>query len=163
MNVKNGVTIQINSLAALERLLGNDPELEINLRNSVVQNYANKYIRGIAETFENSAAFKDLRKQMNDNIREKFLVKDGHVHSFGKQGFGLNDETKKLVDEYCTDELKSLVCEKYDAQRVDVSEIIERKVKAISDNIENYITESAFQYKVTQEVNRRLKLALDNK
>jgi len=37
--------IQINSLEALERLIGNDNELEIEIRNSVVQNFSKKFLK----------------------------------------------------------------------------------------------------------------------
>jgi hypothetical protein len=36
------VKIQINSLEALERLIGNDNNLEIDIRNSIVQNFTKK-------------------------------------------------------------------------------------------------------------------------
>lgn len=39
--------IQINSLEALERLIGGDTELEIEVRNSIVQEFAKKYLKGI--------------------------------------------------------------------------------------------------------------------
>ena len=38
--------IQINSLEALERLIGGDTELEIEVRNSIVQEFAKKYLKG---------------------------------------------------------------------------------------------------------------------
>ncbi len=40
--------IQINSLAALERLIGGDNEFEIEIRNSVVQAFTQKHLKGIA-------------------------------------------------------------------------------------------------------------------
>ena len=43
----NSVTIQINSLEALERLIGNDAELEINIRNAIVQKFTKKHLKAI--------------------------------------------------------------------------------------------------------------------
>jgi hypothetical protein len=40
--------IQINSLEALERLIGGDTELEIELRNTVVQEFSKKHLKCIA-------------------------------------------------------------------------------------------------------------------
>ena len=42
--------LQINSLEALERLIGGDNEVELDLRNSVVQAFTNKHLRGLAES-----------------------------------------------------------------------------------------------------------------
>ena len=40
--------IQINSLDALERLIGGDTELEIEVRNSVIQKFAEKHLKPLA-------------------------------------------------------------------------------------------------------------------
>lgn len=40
--------IQINSLAALERLIGGDNQLEFDIRQSVVNAFTKKYLKGIA-------------------------------------------------------------------------------------------------------------------
>lgn len=42
------VKIQINSLEALERLIGGDSALEIEVRNSIVQNFTTKHLKAIA-------------------------------------------------------------------------------------------------------------------
>lgn len=42
--------IQINSLAALERLLGGDTEFEIEMREKVAQDFAKKYLKGVVAT-----------------------------------------------------------------------------------------------------------------
>jgi hypothetical protein len=44
------VKIQINSLEALERLIGNDNELEIQIRGSIVQEFTKKHLRSLATT-----------------------------------------------------------------------------------------------------------------
>lgn len=41
--------IQINSLDALERLIGGDSEVEIEIRNSIVQEFTKKYLKSVAE------------------------------------------------------------------------------------------------------------------
>ena len=37
------IVLQINSLKALERLIGGDSELEIGVRNSIVQEFSKKH------------------------------------------------------------------------------------------------------------------------
>ena len=40
--------IQINSLEAVERLIGGDTEVEIEVRNSVVQEFAKKHLKAVS-------------------------------------------------------------------------------------------------------------------
>ena len=39
--------IQINSLEALERLIGGDTQVEIEIRNSIVQEFTKKYLKSL--------------------------------------------------------------------------------------------------------------------
>ena len=48
----NSVKIQINSKDALERLIGGDNALEIEIRNSVVQDFSKKHLKSLAESQE---------------------------------------------------------------------------------------------------------------
>jgi dGTP triphosphohydrolase len=50
MSDKTDVKIQLNSLEALERLIGGDSALEVEIRNSVVQNFATKHLKSLANT-----------------------------------------------------------------------------------------------------------------
>lgn len=52
--------IQINSLAALERLIGGDTELEIDLRRSVVEAFAKKHLKAVAMALPIEAEMKKL-------------------------------------------------------------------------------------------------------
>ena len=44
----DGVKIQINSLEALERLIGGDTSMEVELRASIVQDFAKRHLKSIA-------------------------------------------------------------------------------------------------------------------
>lgn len=57
------VKIQINNLEALERLIGGDTELEIEVRNSVVQSFAEKHLKAIANS--------ETIQRAVDNVRDK--------------------------------------------------------------------------------------------
>ena len=45
MRHQEPVKIQINSLEALERLIGGDPSLEFDIRNNVAQKFAAKHLK----------------------------------------------------------------------------------------------------------------------
>lgn len=72
----NKLTLQINNLEALERLIGGDSEVEVEIRNSVVQKFADKHLKALANSdmitkFCNSLGAtiqKDLHEQANNQI-----------------------------------------------------------------------------------------------
>ena len=65
--------IQINNLAALERLIGGDSELEIEIRNSVVQDFTKKHLKPIAtEAFLTNYAYA-LAKQVKAEIEKEMF------------------------------------------------------------------------------------------
>ena len=97
--------IQINSLEALERLIGGDSELEIEVRNNVVQDFANKHLKGLAVVY-NENHFKNLTntvyKEMKDKFQEEFGLKittekSPSYYSSPKQVLVLKDETKAQI------------------------------------------------------------------
>jgi len=78
-----GVTIQINSVAALERLLGGDDVLAVELRRSVAAEFARRHLETIAKTAVNAelaGAEEKVRNIVNDlltsesDLRWAFLV-----------------------------------------------------------------------------------------
>ena len=63
-----GVTIQINSVEALERLIGNDTELEIQLRNSVVQEFTNRHLKKLATLDLMNNASQAVQQELKDHF-----------------------------------------------------------------------------------------------
>lgn len=63
--------IQINSLAALERLIGGDSELEIEVRNSVVQNFTKKYLKDVANSEIVKVEANLVKREVYDSVFKK--------------------------------------------------------------------------------------------
>lgn len=57
--------IQINSLAALERLIGGDTEVEIAIRGNIVQEFAKKHLKAVA----NSATINSNLLQYREELK----------------------------------------------------------------------------------------------
>lgn len=55
--------LQINSLAALERLIGGDTEVELEIRNNIVQEFAKKHLKPIADSPNINSIKADLLQQ----------------------------------------------------------------------------------------------------
>ena len=76
--------IQINSLQALERLIGGDTELEMEVRNSVAQNFSKKYLKGVID--------EKIIKLIDKAVAEELGVVNWP--------FDIKGVAKKRVDEY---------------------------------------------------------------
>lgn len=63
--MSNGITIQINSVAALERLLGDDAELAIELRRSVAAEFARRHLETLV-----TDAIRSEREQSEAKVKK---------------------------------------------------------------------------------------------
>lgn len=72
--------IQINSLVALERLIGDDKEMEITVKTSVINEFAKSYIKSVA----NSEIVDTIKKAILDEVKKTnyfgLLVQDKSNH-----------------------------------------------------------------------------------
>ncbi len=66
--MRHDVKLQINSKEALERLIGGDSQLEIELRNSIVQEFAEKYLKAVA----NSEVIDSKLEKLKNGLIEQF-------------------------------------------------------------------------------------------
>lgn len=61
----NKLTLQINNLEALERLIGGDSEVEIEIRNSVASRFAEKHLKPLLNSSNVLEIVRKLREQMD--------------------------------------------------------------------------------------------------
>jgi hypothetical protein len=76
------VKIQINSLAALNRLIGEDSEFEFELRRSVVSNFFNKsnpFIVKLTEQLETELTNKIFIDKSKNSWRTDYKLKDEYI------------------------------------------------------------------------------------
>lgn len=92
------IKIQINSVEALERLIGGDTETEIEIRNSVVQEFAKRHLKAVTQEQMTVA----LKNTIIQEIRNRFLK---NTDSGWRSDFTLNDDTAKLIQ----DEVKGII------------------------------------------------------
>lgn len=139
--------IQINSLEALERLIGGDSEFEIEIRNSVVQEFAKKHIKCLAQNF----SFRDssiITKLIQDEVKNCI----GEEHYFNNT-IKLNQKyivyiqqvieqkIKDIVVKTTTDVFDTFNLEKMTENRLKlltiqtVDELVKTKLKKISEQI----------------------------
>lgn len=131
--------IQINSLEALERLIGGDTDVEIQIRNSVVQNFTNKHLKGIATTYLENGYLKALETTISNDVFEKV---SGWSDSY-KFKTAYKDAATRLIKDLIEKEIREqlqLLCTK--------------------DKLEKLV-ESALSYQVTVQVNEITKTLIE--
>ena len=70
------IKIQINSLEAVERLIGGDNEIEIQVRNSIVNDFTKRHLKGVVS----EKMSKDISKAIENELLKE--VKLGYGFSF---------------------------------------------------------------------------------
>lgn len=98
------LTLQINSIHALEKLIGGDTKVEVDIRNSVVQAFATKHLKCIANEILNDTFKKEIKKVTDGYIKEdswhRFTLNDG----FEKKIKAKVDELVRISIAKCIDE-----------------------------------------------------------
>lgn len=67
----NKLTIQINNLEALERLIGGNSEVEIEVRNSVIQKFSEKHLKPLANCEPITSTLKTIAEAIKIQVIEK--------------------------------------------------------------------------------------------
>ncbi len=87
----NKLTIQINNLEALERLIGGDSEVEVEIRNSVIQNFAEKHLKPLA----NCDVVTSTMRKITENIQTQTTTRiNAEIATFKKDYYGNVSEIK---------------------------------------------------------------------
>lgn len=151
------VKIQIASLAALERLLGNDSEVEFEIRQSVAENFAKKHLKAIAS----DAIMQAKERTILDAVTRE-LFTNGPKDYWGNP--------RPVLKSELTQPLRTLVQEEiYTVARQVVSEVLEvevlkEKLRKLSDNaVKDFETDwnsAQMQRRIDAEVDKRIKSKL---
>lgn len=147
----SNLTLQINSLEALERLIGNDNDCEIEIRNRVVQEFAKKHLKAIANetTFQNEIhSFKqELQKEFDKRMEEAIASVKRYYEGGGIEKVNLHPKVKESIER--------TVCEKIDGQ---IAEAVEGGIKYWSQDVSiDKRIEQKMDYHITQHINQAVK------
>lgn len=78
------IKVQLNSLKALERLIGGDSEIEIEIRNSIVQEFTKRYLKALVTEDH----IKTLRTELDIELkRAKDQIQKETQEVFGKYDY----------------------------------------------------------------------------
>lgn len=87
----NKLTIQINNLEALERLIGGDSEVEIEIRNSVIQNFAEKHLKPLANSPAITSTLSSIKDAIQNEIKKQC---EAQIATFTADYYGRTSDVK---------------------------------------------------------------------
>lgn len=138
------------NLPALERLIGGDTEIEIGLRQQVVEEFARKHLKTVIndETWKRFSA--QWNKEINTEIGNAIqgLAGNGHFKSEAADiGLKIRNQIEHVASEMINKALNAII----DRQRIFLASQLDEKIKSILN--------FDIQKRVEAEVQRRLTVA----
>lgn len=124
--------IQINTLEALERLIGGDTQLEMDIRQNIVEAFTKKHLKSLV----NSEVIKQSSKIMQDEIEKIF-------QNSSRYGQVISDKYKEILSNYIKQEIQKFV-------NLEIRKVVDEVVS-------NEVTEEIIQYKIESFLNAHIK------
>lgn len=124
--------IQINNLEALERLIGGDTQLEMDIRQNIVEAFTKKHLKSLA----NSEVIKQSSKIIQDEIEKVF-------QNSSRYGQVISDKYKEILSNYIKQEIQKFV-------NLEIRKVVDEVVS-------NEVTEEIIQYKIESFLNAHIK------
>lgn len=147
------IKIQLNSLEALERLIGGNTELEMELRNSVAQDFTKKYLKGLVTTQLELGAKQLIPKV----LKEEGILENDNLWNIRLTPQIVNS-IKNSIDVEVKNRLASEAAQKVLTPIInDFQEQLKAQVALAVDRITGQIEESVLTGKINSLVNARIK------
>lgn len=155
---ESGVTIQINNLAALERLLGADSELTTSIRSSVAEAFAKKHMVNLVERefSQKEAAMKQL---VAEEVARYCLQKTRDSTSWAPI-VELTPSVKEKIKLEVSTQLGMVMAGEIARQKAEVTAALVKELETLRACIPNLVTERVtvkFNKEVTDALDARLK------
>ena len=153
------LTLQLNSVAAVEALIGGDTEVEVELRKSVVAGFTRKHLKQLANSEFLSDAVHEVKLSVQEIVTNKLsetigsLVKQPNQYSYrDNYAFKLNDKTVEAIEREVRNQAVSIVGETINRAIAKASFFDQAYIKQAVDKKFN----EAFNAAVTEAVNKKL-------
>lgn len=127
--------IQINSKEALERLIGDDKEMEIAIKSAVINQFAKQYLKSVA----NDEIIRELKAAVLAEVEAEVARHVELAPVFSVSRFKARPELKKAIQNATKEALRELVKEAIEERMSDVEEEIKQllgyKLDIICDKV----------------------------
>lgn len=140
--------IQINSLEALERLIGGDTEVEIDIRNSIVQKFANRHLKGVVNGLVERGLIKAAETEIKKEVFE--TLNWNNVRLTDKYKSVLESEISIMIGK----KIEALISSKLELNALE--EQIDIKINRRLISILDTLTKGAIEEKAKQLIKEKL-------
>lgn len=144
-----GTTIQINSLEALERMIGGDSETEIQIRYSIIQEFAKKHLKALVPEVV-AGSLDELKKEVRQVVLDEYFQRSKH-------GWGVMPN--EMLDEFKTGRIKENFEQLFAAAIQEIGNGVAHKVLS-PEFISQYLSvkfDEIVEKKALEIVNQRMK------
>ena len=152
---KNSLTLQINSLEALEKLIGGDTQVELDIRNNIVQAFAEKHLKAVAGTQQVNNAIANIRASIEQEVRAECTRSFGDYSNVWNRQIKLDDKIKSVIKQEVLTQIQSII-DSYLKEIVSspewIKEKLEKQIKQLILNIVN----SELQVKISDAVKSKI-------
>lgn len=138
--------IQINSLAALERLIGGDNEAEIEIRQSVVEIFTRKYLKTIVAQPLMNATKESLLNEVQDTLMDKEKIDWGYPNHRFVIKEAIVSQVRGTIRKIVMEELGAIIREEIGTNGY--KESLDKMVKEQVDYIVNMGTSQEIQAQI---------------
>lgn len=129
---------------ALEAMIGGDTEAEIEIRNSIVQAFAKKYLKGVAN--------EHIVQRARDTV-EEFVRKE--IASISWSTVSLDNRLVARIRQAVIEEVDKIIDDQIETIKIDLSRRITSAAKKLTDSMDSKISEQ-INYATTRELNDRV-------
>lgn len=155
-NINNmGTKIQINSLEALERLIGGNSEIEIEIRNAIIQEFAKKHLKGIAAEEYVKLSEIAIRKE----IKDEYFIETKPNGSWNNSVLSFNPKVlSQIKDELrlaAREEVRKIISETINIEATE--SIIQNKLTCAANDIVDRLSDIVLTNKLDKLVETRVK------
>ena len=151
--------IQINSLEALERLIGGDNQMEFEIRRSIVDDFTKKHLKSLLDEELIETLVREHKKEIENVLMDKKIFQDPYYRTQTV----LKDEylnlIKKEVEKQVSNSIRTTIEEIINKNNI--KEELETLVKEKSNYIKTIWTEENIQYRINKAADFKLKNLID--
>lgn len=153
--------IQINSLQALERLIGGDNEMEFEIRRSIVDSFTKKHLKSLAlePAIQNISLVlkREIEDMLSEGLLSRFKPQGSYYESFKLSQKGVK-LINQIVDIKINEQLNKLVSEKFEESAI--LKNLNIKIQSAANRISEQLTDKAIDNRISLLADKKIKQKL---
>ena len=155
--MSNALVLQINSLQSLERLIGNDNEIEIGIRNSIVQEFSKKHLKCIINDYLIRKLSIDVKREVLSEILEK--VNDNPYSNEIYLSESIMKKLKEKMEAEIWDRFYELIDKLLERDKIRI--LIAERLEFASNRILEALSDADLEKRLSDMVDKKIRLKLN--